>query len=113
MHPKDQRTTEWSNGPEFLWKDQVEWPVQPEDLSDRLTDLRPKVPTQVVTTMGSSSWFDCFSRSCSLSRLLRRIACLHQFCGYVSPSYARRHHYATPDDSFSVKAIKDAEVRVL
>ncbi|KAF6779874.1 hypothetical protein AHF37_00656 [Paragonimus kellicotti] len=100
MHPKDQRTREWFSGPEFLWKDQVAWPAQPQGLSDKLTDLRPKEQTQVFTTLGSSSWFNCFSLSCSWGALLRKIAWLHRFCGYISPSYARRHRHTTSDDRF-------------
>ncbi|KAF6780377.1 hypothetical protein AHF37_00131 [Paragonimus kellicotti] len=50
MHPKDQRTREWFSGPEFLWKDQVAWPAQPQGFSDELTELRPKERTQVFTT---------------------------------------------------------------
>ncbi|KAF6771256.1 hypothetical protein AHF37_10324 [Paragonimus kellicotti] len=101
MHPKDQRTREWFSGPEFLWKDQVAWPVQPQGFSDELTELKPKERTQVFTTLEGYSWFNCFSLSCSWGALLlTEVACLvttrflwlHKsfLCQTPSPYYFRR-----------------------
>ncbi|KAF7240951.1 hypothetical protein EG68_09779 [Paragonimus skrjabini miyazakii] len=60
MRPKDQRTAVWFNGWKLLWKDPVAWTTQLEDFSGRLTERRPEKQTQVLTTLGSVSWFHCF-----------------------------------------------------
>ncbi|KAF7256632.1 hypothetical protein EG68_06159 [Paragonimus skrjabini miyazakii] len=93
MHPKDQRTGVWFNGSELLWKDPVAWTTQLRDFSGRQTERGPEKQTQVLTTLGSVSWFHCFSPPCSWSTLLQKIARLYRICGYVTPSYLRRHHY--------------------
>ncbi|KAF7257572.1 hypothetical protein EG68_05849 [Paragonimus skrjabini miyazakii] len=93
MHPKDQRTGVWFNGSELLWKDPVAWTTQLGDFSGRLTERGPKKQTQVLTTLDNVRWFHCFSLPCSWSTLLQKIARLYQICGYVTPSYLRRHHY--------------------
>ncbi|KAF7250684.1 hypothetical protein EG68_08457 [Paragonimus skrjabini miyazakii] len=77
MHPKDQRTGVWFNGSELLW----------------LTERGPKKQTQVLTTLDSVSVFRCFSLPCSWSTLLQKIARLYRICGYVAPSFLRRHQY--------------------
>ena len=64
----------WSQGPELLWKDVVEWPTQPSEVLDDLLDDDEgvkKTTSVVETTVQADFWDRLFYRYSTWERLRR------------------------------------------
>ena len=68
----------WKHGPDFLWKDSREWPQQPADLHQELSDQDEEVKKEKITinacTEKEDFWGTLFKRYSMWERLRRVVA---------------------------------------
>ena len=68
----------WKHGPDFLWKDSKEWPLQPADLHQELSDQDEGVKKERITvnacTEKENFWGTIFERYSKWEKLRRIVA---------------------------------------
>lgn len=112
----------WRQGPEFLWKEEEEWPPQPPEMSATLSETDEGVKKEKVTvgatTLQLDFWNSLFNKYSTWNRLRRTVAWLiravRKLIG-VWPRKAERDctkNLQPSQETLSVSEVEQAERRI-
>ncbi|KAF6773079.1 hypothetical protein AHF37_07465 [Paragonimus kellicotti] len=75
----ERKLDRWFNGPDFLRREESDWPTVPKALGEIPREWLKKDVISVYHSQMASSWFDAFASCASWMMLRRRIAILLRF----------------------------------
>ena len=106
----------WRQGPEFLWKEEEEWPPQPSEMSATLSDTDEGVKKEKVTvgatTLQMDFWNSLFLKYSTWNRLRRMVAWLIRAVRKlieVWPRQAKRDYIESLQPSQETLSVADVE----
>jgi len=109
------KLNQWLNGPEFLWRDESTWPLQP-DIPSQLTGNDPEVKKEarVNVITQNETLTTLIPRYSSWYRLQKAVAWITRFKAYLCYKHHRsKSHTAPATGPLTVQELKNATKEII